>query len=260
MKPDYSLIDQSLLLQYIFYPRSEITPCPSNSFNLLIPVDRGTVIGCRLYVAGTHKDSLLYFHGNGEVVSDYDEIAPFYTSMGINLIVADYRGYGMSTGEPTIGSLVRDCHVIHEAVREELSEKGFTDRLFLMGRSLGSISVIELASEKPDAARGVIIESGFASVVSIIDHLNLPMPSHGPDREHILSACLDMVRRISMPCLVIHGEDDTLVPVQEAYTLHEHVGSKDKKLLVIPHADHNSVMFTDVRRYMLAIQDFMQSH
>jgi uncharacterized protein len=259
MKPDYSLIDRSILLQFIFYPRQEATRCPDEAFDLSIPVDEA-VIGCRFYVSGKENPSLLYFHGNGEVVGDYDEIAPFYNRMGINLIVADYRGYGTSTGHPSLGRLVQDCHVINLSVMAELSSRGFKGGLFLMGRSLGSISVIELASQGADGVRGLIIESGFASVVSIIEHLDLPLPPGGINREEIVSACLEMVGKIEIPCLIIHGENDMLVPVQEAHTLHRSVGSPDKKLVVIPYADHNTIMFTDLRRYMGAIEAFVQNH
>jgi len=76
------------------------------------------------------------------VVSDYDEIAPFYTERGLNLVVADYRGYGMSEGIPTLTHIVRDAHTKFKGTKKELTNRGYRDELWIMGRSLGSISAL----------------------------------------------------------------------------------------------------------------------
>ena len=52
-------------------------------------------------VADPAAPSILFFHGNGEIVADYDDLGPLYNRMGINFLAADYRGYGRSTGRPT---------------------------------------------------------------------------------------------------------------------------------------------------------------
>ena len=57
--------------------------------------------GGSLVVAAPDAPVILYFHGNGELASDYDMLAPLYTAKGITLLVADYRGYGRSGGTPT---------------------------------------------------------------------------------------------------------------------------------------------------------------
>src|SRR4030065_1832163 len=97
---DYSLIDQPFLLQYIFYPRKDFTPCPQNAFDLSVRVGEGIFISCRFYMGHRQGPWILFFHGNGEVVSDYDEISSLYHQKNLNLIVADYRGYGASGGGP----------------------------------------------------------------------------------------------------------------------------------------------------------------
>ena len=97
---DYSVIDRSSLLQYIFYPRDDRTPCPDRAFDFAVTVQEGVEVSCRAYLADATWPSILYFHGNGEVVSDYDYIAPLFKKEGINLLVADYRGYGRTRGDP----------------------------------------------------------------------------------------------------------------------------------------------------------------
>ncbi|MFZ5596705.1 MAG: alpha/beta hydrolase, partial [Bacillota bacterium] len=90
--PDYSLLDQPGLIKFLFFPRKYHTACPANAFDTAFPVDRDVSITCRFHVAGRDLPWVLYFHGNGEVVSDYDQIAPIYNEIGLNMVVADYRG------------------------------------------------------------------------------------------------------------------------------------------------------------------------
>ncbi|MGZ3536578.1 MAG: alpha/beta hydrolase [Thermodesulfobacteriota bacterium] len=171
-----------MLLQFIFYPRKDSTPCPSNSFDLSVPVGEGVSISCRFLVGYHEWPWILFFHGNGEVVSDYDEISPFYHQNKINLVVADYRGYGASTGVPTLTDLVQDAHFIFKGVKEELTRRNLRKDLWVMGRSLGSISALELAYHHQGEMKGVIIESGFPSVVRIMFHLGVPALGMGLEK------------------------------------------------------------------------------
>jgi len=253
--PDYSVIDQPALLRLIFYPRKDFTACPQNAFDLFVPVDQDVSISCRFYAGGGNCPWILYFHGNGEVVSDYDDIAPVYNQWGLNLVVADYRGYGASSGFPTFTSLLKDAKTIFNAVREDLSRKGFQHDIWVMGRSLGSISALELAYHYPDKIRGMIIESGFPCVVRIMKHLgHLPEEISLP---HLVQECLDLVSKIYVPALVIHGQEDNIVPIGEAEDLFNHLGTTRKKLVVIPDAGHNDILYTGFNQYFEAIQKFI---
>ena len=253
---DYSEIDQPSILRYIFYPREEFTFCPENSFDLSVPVEDHVSISCRFHTGHREWPWILYFHGNGEVVSDYDGIAPLYLQRKLNLVVADYRGYGASDGVPTLRNLVQDAHRIFEKVREELSKRDLRKDLWLMGRSLGSISALELASRHQDMVKGLIIESGFPSVVRIIPHLGIP--ARGMDLKGIDDACLEMIKKICIPALILHGEEDTLVPLKEARDLFNQLGTNEKQLLTIPSANHNDIMFVGYPSYFEALQRFIE--
>jgi hypothetical protein len=241
---------------YIFYPREDSTLCPENAFDLLAPVDDHVSIHCRFYIGNQKWPWILFFHGNGEVVSDYDEIAPVYHQRRLNLVVADYRGYGNSNGVPTLTDLVQDAHAILREIKKELSKRGLRSDLWIMGRSLGSISAFELAYRYQDAIRGLIIESGFPSVVRIIMHLGVPI--HEVNLEKIDQECLEMIHKIFIPTLIIHGERDTLVPLREAKDIFNHLGTDRKELLIIPSANHNDIMLVGFQKYFNAIQQFIE--
>jgi len=254
--PDYSSIDQPSTLMYIFYPRKDSTLCPENAFDLLAPVDDHVSIHCRFYIGDQKWPWILFFHGNGEVVSDYDEIAPLYHQRGLNLIVADYRGYGESNGVPTLTDLVQDAHAILREIMKELSKRELRRDLWIMGRSLGSISALELAYRYQDAIRGLIIESGFPSVVRIMMHLGIPI--RDMNLERIDQECLEMIQKIFLPTLVIHGEMDSLVPVKEAKDILKHLGTDKKELLIIPSANHNDIMLVGFQKYFDVLQRFIE--
>jgi hypothetical protein len=255
--PDYSAIDHPSILTYVFYARDTFSTCPRWGFDHFVPVAEDISVHCRFYKEDDNWPWILHFHGNGEVVSDYDEISLFYLKNGINLIVADYRGYGKSTGDPTLTDISRDAHVVYNDVKKELARLGFQSGLWIMGRSLGSIPALEIAHRQKNAIQGLIIESGFSSITRLLSHLNVP--AAGIDLGAIDRQCLDMVREITTPVLIIHGEYDTLVPLEEAETLSEKIGSNEKELIIIPGANHNDIMFMGLKQYFEAIRRFIDT-
>ncbi len=258
MTIDYSSIDQPFLLQFIFYPRKDFTPCPKNGFDLFVPVESGASVSCRFYFGHNEWPWILFFHGNGEVTGDYDGISPFYHQRKMNLVVADYRGYGRSTGAPTLTHLAQDAHVIYKQVGEELSRRKLREGLWVMGRSLGSISALELAYHYQQEMKGLIIESGFPSVGRVMLHLGVP--ALGMGLEKIDKEWVERIKKMFLPALIIHGGLDSLVPLQNAKDIYQYLGSKDKKLLVIPSGTHNDIMLVGFKDYFKAIQEFVEKN
>ena len=256
-KIDYSLLDQPNILRFVFYPREDSTPPPRNAVDHSVPVEKDISIGCRFYPISEKAPSILYFHGNGEVVSDYDDIATFYNKIGINLFVADYRGYGQSGGMPSFSNTIADAHVIFKYFRDTLKSSGYSGRLFVMGRSLGSLSAIELAASYPKELKGLIIESGFVSAGKLMMYLGAFITF--PGLADFEKATMERIRSLALPILIIHGEWDELIPFEQAEVLYQNVGSKDKKLLRIPHAGHNDIMLVGMEQYFQAVKEFVSA-
>lgn len=251
---DYSALDRPEVLAFVFYPRKDVTAAPPGAHDYRISVDEEVSISCRFHVFSADSPSVLYFHGNGEVVSDYDDIAPMYAGAGLNLFVADYRGYGTSQGRPTLSNTVTDARVVFEAFAGILQREGYCTDIFVMGRSLGSLSAVEVAYCHQDRVKGLIIESGFAAFSSLLSHLGIPPGVVGVDDPEAPN--LAMVRAIEVPTLVIHGERDQLIPVSEGEALFRGSAAADKKLLIITGADHNDIMWTGREEYFRAIREF----
>jgi pimeloyl-ACP methyl ester carboxylesterase len=254
---DYSAIDNSPeLMSFVFYPRKGVEECPPFASDLLIKVDGDIAVSCRFYSQDLENPWILYFHGNGEIVSDYDTIALFYLQMKLNLVVA-ITGVRHKLRTPSLMNMLRDSHLIFSGVCDELARRGYAKKPWLMGRSLGSLSALELAVSHPGEIQGIIVESGFMSIVPILRHLFLPLPPDEGSLERIEKEAREQTGKISLPALVIHGDSDVLVPLQEARNLFEALKSPDKRILVIPNADHNTVIFAHPHLYFGMIAEFV---
>jgi len=254
-------LDRPEILQFIFYPRWDFSEKPgvANVTVCSIPVDEAVSISCRFYFGSEKYPNILFFHGNGEIASDYDDIGSIYNQIGLNLFVADYRGYGMSGGKPTLTSMIKDAHPIFEGFKQVLKEKDFSGPLFIMGRSLGSVSALELAYHYQSQLSGLIVESGFANIFNLFEYLGFPAKAVGLTGAETPTG-LQLIRKISIPTLVMHGENDQIVPLEEARVLHDNVAAADKRLLIIPGVDHNTIFLRGMEQYLQELKNFVSTH
>ena len=258
---DFTLLDHPEILQFIFYPRRDFSPEPrvADATTHLIPVDEGISISCRFYLADGKAANILFFHGNGEIASDYDNIAPLFTQIGINLFVADYRGYGSSGGQPTFSAMMKDAHPVFDGFKRALKQNEYTGNIFIMGRSLGAAPAIELAFNYQGEMGGLIIESGFASVGRLVDLIGVPVETLSFDQRK-LSFNVERICSVTIPTLIIHGEYDNLIPLQHGRDLYQSSGAKDKRLLVIPGATHNDIFLVGMEDYLKAMKEFVATY
>jgi hypothetical protein len=139
-----------------------------------------------------------------------------------------------------------------------LKADGYTGPSFIMGRSLGSLSAVEIASKYADGLQGLIIESGFASVSKLLLYLIPIMTSAG--LEEFERANLARLNTINLPVLLIHGEHDEIIPAEQAQVFYDNVGSSDKTLLTIPQAGHNDILLRGMDKYFSTIREFLIKH
>lgn len=255
---DYTPLDLPLVSQTIFYPQQVWSPPHPGASDHLIPVAPDVAVSGRFYPRGREAPSILYFHGNGEVACQYDPIAPFYARAGANLFVADFRGYGRSGGSPSFSAMLSDASVIFRYFQDFLASQRFTGPLFVKGRSLGCHSAVELAARHQGELRGLITESGSAAIERMIQRWSLL--SESAPLQEMVRLHGEKLRSISLPMLVIHGEQDELIPLEAAVALCEAVSSQDITLEVIPGAGHNDLLWMGLDQYFAAVQRFVAEH
>ncbi|MBF0436861.1 MAG: alpha/beta hydrolase [Magnetococcales bacterium] len=255
-----SLIDHPQVCHILFHPRGEEGYAPSSdAIELRFTVERNVSLGGRLYPASAAPGPLLlYWHGNGEIAADYDDISQLYTRMGIHFLVVDFRGYGISNGEPSGTALLHDAVAVVEQLPAAVTPHlpGVTN-LFVMGRSMGSAAAIEIAYRRPEKIQGFILESAFAHTIALIERLS-GLSLQGTS-ESMGFKSLEKMRSIQTPVLLIHGQSDDLIPVSDSQDLFDTSPSSTKRLVKIPHAGHNDLMLQGMDVYFRAIDQFVST-
>jgi pimeloyl-ACP methyl ester carboxylesterase len=253
--PDYGLLDRRGLTLGLFYPRRDESAPPPGATDHRVDVDDEVKVAFRFYPLDRSRPALLLFHGNGEVAGDYDGIVPAYHAIGVNLAVADYRGYGASDGTPSFASLIADAHPVLSSFHALLDADGFSAARFVMGRSLGSLPAAELAATAHERLAGLVIESGAPDLKRLPRRVGIS----DPDAE--LAALIEghgaRLASIGMPVLQIHGEWDEIIPLRYALAFHEQLNTGEKELLTIHGAGHNDIWWVGGEQYFEAVARFI---
>jgi hypothetical protein len=258
-KIDYALLDQPAISNVLFHPRLEFgyPLSAKNDSRIMIPVEADIHVGARFHLTEKSGANILFFHGNGEIVADYDDFGHIINQMGVNFLAVDYRGYGCSTGHPTVTAMMRDCHMIFDFVTHWLTNNGYTGSMVLMGRSLGSASVLELSSHYPNQIEGLIVESGFANSAPLLQILGINTIDIGFE-EPMGFQNADKIANFHKPTLIIHAEQDHIIPFAEGVLLFERCPAADKTLLNIPNPNHNNIFMQGLPNYLTALSKFVQ--
>ena len=256
---DYSRFDRPEILQVLFHPRPEFGGLFGGradvGLKMMIPVAADVAVGACFHLAQADAVNILFFHGNGEIVADYDDLGPLYNRLGLNFLPVDYRGYGRSGGEPTISAMMADCHAILDFVTAWLAANHYRGPLVLMGRSLGSASALELAAHHPQRVQGLIIESGFAFAGPLLQLLGINPQALGFTEEAAFNQ-VAKIRTWRQPLLILHAEYDHIIPFSDAETLFQACPAQDKTLVKIPGANHNDIFLVGRQQYLEAVAAF----
>lgn len=180
---------------------------------------------------------VLYFGGNAEEVSWMLEAVgnpERGETPGIAWLLVNYRGYGLSGGAPSEQALVADALALYDHAR--LLPGVQADRIYALGRSLGSGVAVALASQRP--LSGVILVNPYDSLVAMARHYYPYLPV-----SWMLKHRFDSISRavaLRSPLLCIIGERDEVIPPERGLRLYEAwAGTKRKQL--IAGAGHNDV-------------------
>ena len=244
------------IVDSIFFPRKSYIEKDNNDH--LVSVEKGVSVGVRFFLKDKSYNNILFFHGNAELSQEYGDIASFYNFHNCNFIVADYRGYGLSSGFPNRDNLLSDAVIIFDYIKNYLDATKFSKKLIIMGRSLGSCSAWEICSKRKDFIDGCIIESGFATEEFILDLFNLNSPHIKFDLSDGFNN-LKKIRNFDQPLLVIHANEDHIVPLEQANLTIESALSKNKKIFVVESANHNNIIHCIREKYFQDIRKFIDS-
>lgn len=240
---------------FVFRPIPDVSRTPAD---LGIPFEQlfiETPDGCRLSAWHLCPDdpvgSVIYFHGNGGNLGILTEILALLYGSGLQVMAIDYRGYGWSTGRPSEQGLYLDAVASVRYFRENLKQPRLA--VVYWGRSLGGCVAAYAASHDPPD--GLILETAFPSKASLLRNY----PSFRPF--HLFSRCrLDTLRYLKsqhFPVLLVHGDRDRTVPLEQGRLLFEKLAGP-KQFYCVQGADHLSVHRIDTNAYIERVLRFVQ--
>jgi alpha-beta hydrolase superfamily lysophospholipase len=246
-----SIFDSEVFNQNLFFPRVDYSNPPGNAEELYIEVETDIKVHVRKFPAPSARFSLIYFHGNGEIVSDYNDLAQVFGAIGGELVACDYRGYGKSNGNPSLRTVLNDACAIYECLAKNQVTRPL---VCVMGRSLGSASAIELGAKYPEID-GCVIESGYADPIPLVERRGLKVDSITPEENAVFNNS-EKIKKITAPLLIMHGKDDKIISYEEAELNFANAGSKVKELELIDSVGHNDIMLASENKYFGTLEKF----
>ncbi len=234
-------VSMSWFVRNMVYPAPSVrvpSPAPEPFQGVWLEEGLNSKIAAWYYAASDHgAPALLYFHGNGENLETLRQsgLLDSLINLKVSVLAIDYPGYGRSSTKPSENSIQQAAH----AAARWMNAKHSDSPLIACGWSLGAAVAIDTAAKQKDIVDGVIAMSVWSSL---------------PDaaREHFPGwmvtlllqesyDCLSSAKRVSSPALLIHGEQDTLIPAVQGKKVADAMQRRPRWVL-LPNAGHNDLL------------------
>ncbi|MCL1941274.1 MAG: alpha/beta hydrolase, partial [Synergistaceae bacterium] len=198
------------------------------------------------------RGAVLFFHGNAGNISHRGDTIRIFNSLGMSVLIIDYRGYGESGGTPSIKGVDLDALAAWDWLT---SEKNIPpEKILIFGRSLGGAVAVELMRVvKPKAA---ILESTFSALADMggSDFLS-------PFVSLLVGGAWNSAATaagIAIPTLCIHSPEDEIVPYRLGKRLYEALAGK--KYFFDIRGDHNYGFLSSMPEYGAQLDRFLAEH
>lgn len=228
----------------MFYP-------PAYAYQLdaateLIATADGEEIAVAFYPpADTNTLTILFSHGNAENLGQMRPVLEEFNARGYGVCAYDYRGYGLSSGNPSEKNCYADVNTVYTYLTRD---KGIPPgRIISYGRSLGGAMAVLIASEQP--VSGLILESAFVTAFRVISRV--PLLPFDVFRNN------DKIQHTACPVYIMHGTADTVIPVWHGRKLYE-LAPEPKQAYWVAGAGHNNLIQIAGTNYYTGIESFLK--
>jgi abhydrolase domain-containing protein 12 len=215
----------------------------------------------------------IYFHGNSfdRSAEHRCELYNILSAMDFHVLTIDYRGYGDSTGQPTEDGLNSDAHAIWEYARRNAPTKD----IYIWGHSMGTGVATRLAAELSDAGTppcALVLESPFNNLRDVVRNHPFSIPFrrlpwfdwtviHPLIRSGLQMSSDQRVQRVTCPILVLHAEDDHIIPIDLGKKLVDSAVSANRKVKFVKFAGDREFLHKFIHRaheLPSVVKDFLE--
>jgi fermentation-respiration switch protein FrsA (DUF1100 family) len=198
--------------------------------------------------------TVLFCHGNKHSIEEYWSRVELFYQMGLRCLIFDYRGFGMSEGDPTASGLYADGRAALRFVQDSLEID--SAQLVLYGFSLGNVVSIDLAAGKVNPYR-LIAEAPFASAEVLLQNSTLlDIPGSFVIDDNLNNA--ERIRSIRTPLLLMHGDADDFIPWPSNGRVVYENAPQPKELELVQGANHTDIPWImGVESYQSRILHFL---
>ncbi len=197
------------------------------------------------------RPTIIYFYGNGECINYSLQQFDAFRRLGMNVILPDFEGYGMSGGEPS----EEGCYATADAVYDYLLTRNDVDRakFVVVGRSLGGAVAIDLAARRP--VLGLATFSAFTNMKSMGRKVLPWLPTTLILRHHFDN--LSKLPSVKCPIFLVHGTIDWLVPISMCDQLAA-AAKSPVTVVKVEGAGHNDIFDVDDKNVLGRLKDFVE--
>jgi hypothetical protein len=217
-----------------------------------IPTPEGARLHAWMHRTAASPWTVVITHGNAGNLMFHEPVLALCRDLGLQAILFDYRGYGLSPGRPTQEGLLLDAQAVVDYLEGSLGIPPV--RLVYFGQSLGSGVAALLAERRPPGR--LILESGFPSLARVAAH-HYPFLPAGlllRDRYDAERA----LRGIGCPVLFLHPVEDEIIPFELGRALFAQA-KEPKTFVPIPGAHHNDAFEVAPAEHRRAIGEFLKT-
>jgi fermentation-respiration switch protein FrsA (DUF1100 family) len=235
------IFEEALIYFPARYPQGEWRPAGITVEDAWFQADDGTRLHGWYAPAEGARAVVLMAHGNaGNLTHRIDHVRRMNRSLGLSVMVFDYRGYGHSEGQPNEEGIVADAR----AARRWLAERAgiAENQIVLLGESLGGGVMVDLAAR--DGARGLVLENTFTSLPDVAARHYPIFPVRLLMRNRLDS--LSKIADYRGPLLQAHGQADTIIPFELGRRLFD-AANEPKRFVPLAGHDHNDPPVMDGR-------------
>ena len=232
----------------------------------------GTRLTARYYHRADGAPLEIHVHGyRGNALRDFCSGPTDSLERGNNLLLIDQRAHGGDGRCITFG--VKERYDLLAWIDYAVERFGADVKIVLIGISMGASTVLMAAAlGLPDSVKCIVADSPYTSPEAIIKKvtrsIGIPPSIAFPfiRRGAIIFGGFDprsadllkTVWRVKVKTLIIHGEEDSLIPLEMSRQLLQEAGDAPIRLITFPGADHGMSYFTDSRRYLDEVTALMR--